>query len=108
LTGLADRSIRAHIHDDHIVFPTVIPAGTYASGQETIRTIGTKVLPVASEDAHRRIVLSVLEALAASQKDLQNIHPAFSAFSLQAPARGEAEVRLPPGAAAYFRQRGFE
>ena len=108
LTGLADRSIRTHIHDNHSFFPTDIPAGTYASGQETIRTIGTKVLLVASEDVQRRIVLSVLKALAASQKDLQTIHPAFSAFILQAPAQEEDGPGLHPGAAAYFRQRGFE
>lgn len=85
----------------------VIAGGTYPTNPEDIDTFGVRAVVVTT--AHLRDTVAYETALAVFDNfdDFRRLHPAFEALSVAEMILGTGPAPIHPGAARYYRERGW-
>ncbi len=104
--GTADADM-IRMAEAHPAFSIIrIPADTYPGMRSAIEAIGTTIFLVASlslDEATGRAIMSVLEQ---NQSRLKSTHPALSGLSVKPFSGKDVNLKLHPGAAAFFSAMG--
>jgi len=102
--------------DDHLstiqtAFPVwtryTIPANTYPGQSKTIETIAQPNFLACRADISEDVIYDITKTIYENLGELQNIHKATLAMSLEKAMAGLA-VPLHPGAAQYYREKGLD
>ena len=85
----------------------VIPGGTYRSNPQDVRTIGVRAVIVATTRLSDILAYEITKGVFESFEDFRRLHPAFSMLSIRDMVGSGGRASLHPGAARYFRERGW-
>ena len=85
----------------------VIPGGTYLSNPQDVRTIGVRVVVVATTRLSDVLAYEITKGVFENFEDFRRLHPAFSMLSVADMVNAAGRATLHPGAARYYRERGW-
>lgn len=85
----------------------VIPGGTYLSNPHDVRTIGVRAVVVATARLSDVLAYEITKGVFENFEDFRRLHPAFSMLSLADMINAAGRAPLHPGAARYYRERGW-
>ena len=107
LVNIDDKDIDKLV-DDHPAFSKInIAADIYPSHPQSITTIGTMGMLVASEDLDEQTVYKIMDAIYSNPKRLKSAHPALSLFAEDTARKNNAGAQPHSGAAKYFSEHGM-
>jgi len=98
--------LRQHLSKTYGYGQKVIPAGTYQFLKQDVSVLTTATSLYSSTDVPDDVVYQVVKVLCENTGRLPEIHKSLSDFSCK-DAAGTGAVALHPGAAKYYRERGF-
>lgn len=87
--------------------PAIIPGGMYNGNPKPTKTFGVKAVLVASEDMSDAVAYEVTKAVFERLDDFKTLHPVFATLDAQHMVHDTEVAPFHPGAAKYFRERGF-
>jgi TRAP transporter TAXI family solute receptor len=100
------RAIRKFVTNSPHYVDDKVAAGSYPGITQPLATIGVKATVVASADLDEQVAYDVVAAMFANLDRVRAAHPAFAALEPKQMLRGLA-APLHPGAARYYRERGW-
>jgi hypothetical protein len=104
LSGQAiDDMLRSHPEYER----AVIPGGTYLSNSNDVRTIGVRAVVVVTTQMTDALAYKVTKDVFDNFADFRHLHPAFSGLSIPQMVDAAGHAPLHPGAARYYRERGW-
>ncbi|MBI1384314.1 MAG: TAXI family TRAP transporter solute-binding subunit [Rhizobiales bacterium] len=84
-----------------------IPGGTYTGNPQDVTTFGVGATLVSSADVPEEVVYTLVKAVFDNFADFKGLHPAFSALKEAEMIKDGLSVPLHPGAARYYKERGW-
>ncbi len=105
LVAINDSDIQNMVTGNPAFLMTRIQAATYPSQPESLETLGTRILLVASQDLDEQTAYTIIKALYVDRQRLQTAHPALALRPVATSAKDIAGVKLHPGALRYFSQQ---
>jgi hypothetical protein len=84
-----------------------IPKGTYKTATEEITTFGVMATFVSSADVAEQTVYEVTRAVMDNIEDFRNLHPAFRDLDPKKMISDGLSAPLHPGAAKYYKEKGW-
>lgn len=88
--------------------PADMPAGSYTGQDEAYRVPTSTTILIANADVPDEVIYQVTRALVERQEDVAAAFPALQHWDPQAGAQpDQAVIELHPGAARYYRERGW-
>jgi len=86
---------------------TVIGGGTYASNPLDVQTLGVRAVIVTTTRLSDARAYAITRAVFDNFEDFRRLHPLFAMLSVDAMADINGRAPLHPGAARYYRERGW-
>lgn len=83
-----------------------IPAGTYSSVKEDVKTVAVRAALIASNDVPEDMIYELTKALFENHEELVGSHDKFTELSIEQATAG-IDVPLHPGAEKYFKEAGI-
>jgi TRAP transporter TAXI family solute receptor len=87
--------------------PVVVPAGTYPGHDADVRTFGARATVVTTAAEPEAVVYEVVRAVFDHFDDFRRLQAAFAPLEAREMARAQQRAPLHPGAARYYRERGW-
>lgn len=87
--------------------PAVIPGGTYLGNPQDVRTIGVRAVVVTTSRLSEVLAYEITKGVFENFEDFRRLHPAFSILSIAEMVDVAGRAPLHPGAARYYRERGW-
>lgn len=92
---------------DHSLEVVTFPKGFYPFLDRDVKTIRINLYMLASTNTSEEAVYKYLKAIGDNFERFQAIHPAYKKFTLEQLAKKPDSLDYHPGAARYFREKGF-
>ena len=86
---------------------SVIPGNTYSSNSEATTTIGVRAAVITTTRLSELLAYEITKAVFENIDDFRHLHPDFATLSPTNMVPASAVVPLHPGAARYYRARGW-
>ena len=86
---------------------SVIPANTYASDAEAVTTLGVRTAIISTTRLPETVAYEITKAVFENIDDFRRLHPDFATLAPRDMVPAGAVVPLHPGAARYYRGRGW-
>lgn len=86
---------------------SVIPANTYAGNSQPVTTLGVRTAIITTTQLRESVAYEITKALFENIDDFRRLHPDFATLSPNDMVPAAALVPVHPGAARYFRDRGW-
>jgi TRAP transporter TAXI family solute receptor len=86
---------------------SVIPANTYSSNSQAVTTLGVRTAVITTTRLRESVAYEITKALFENIDDFRRLHPDFATLSASDMIPMAAAVPLHPGAARYYRERGW-
>jgi len=100
IIDMNDTDVAVLVHQYPAFSKLTLLSGTYPSQTKDIKTFGTQVLMVASQDLDEETVYTILDAIYKNSEKLSTAHPALALKKLE--EKTHAGIKLHPGAVKYF------
>jgi TRAP transporter TAXI family solute receptor len=85
----------------------VIPANTYPSNPAAVTTLGVRTAIITTTRMPDAVAYEIAKALFENIDDFRRLHPDFATLLPRDMVPGGAVVPVHPGAARYYRERGW-
>lgn len=85
----------------------MIPGGIYADNPIDVRTLGVRAVVVATSSLSDKLAYEITKAVFDNFEDFRRLHPLFAMLSVDDMADVEGRAPIHPGAARYYRERGW-
>lgn len=95
------------VADNPYYAKAVVPGGMYPGTDADVETFGVKATFVTSADVPDDVVYTVVKAVFDNFDRFKGLHPAFATLSQEAMIADGLSAPLHPGAAQYYRERGW-
>lgn len=95
------------VADNRYYTAATIGAGTYAGASEDVATFGVVATVVSSSAVDEALVYAMVKAVFENLERLKQTHPALTALEPQQMTGHGLSAPLHPGAARYYRERGW-
>lgn len=86
---------------------SVIPGGIYLGNPRDVRTIGVRAVVVTTTRLSDALAYEITKGVFENFEDFRRLHPAFSMLSIADMVGAAGRAPLHPGAARYYRERGW-
>ena len=86
---------------------TVIPGGTYVDNPADVQTLGVRAVIVTTTRLSNGMAYEITKAVFDNFEDFRRLHPLFAMLSTGDMVGGAGRVPIHPGAARYYRERGW-
>ena len=107
LVNVTGPEIDGLINDNPYYAAASIPGGMYKGTDETVNTFGVKATFVTSADVDEATIYQVVNAVFANFDRFKRLHPAFEHLTEEEMISGGLSAPLHPGAAKYYKERGW-
>jgi uncharacterized protein len=108
IVDLSDDPVAAKLVEENPYYAwATIPAGTYKTSAEDVRTFGVKATFVTSASVPEDVVYSVTAAVFENLDTFRNLHPAFANLQPEDMITDGNSAPLHPGAEKYFKEKGW-
>lgn len=87
--------------------PAVIAGGTYPSNPETVTTLGVRTAIITTTRLSDSVAYEITKSVFENIDDFRRVHPDFATLQPREMVPVDAGVPLHPGAARYYRARGW-
>ena len=85
----------------------VIAGNTYIGNREAVATLGVRTAIITTTRLPENVAYEITKALFENIDDFRRLHPDFATLVPHDMVPGSAEVPVHPGAARYYRERGW-
>lgn len=85
----------------------IIPGGTYQDNPTDVQTIGVRAMVVTTTRLSEASAYDITKAVFDNFEDFRRLHPLFAMLSVDRMAEAGGNAPLHPGAARYYRERGW-
>ena len=106
LVDVKGSAIDKLVNENSYYRTATIPAGMYNNDRD-IQTFGVGATFVSSADVPDKVVYTVVKAVFENFADFKKLHPAFSNLSEKEMISDSLSAPLHPGAAKYYKERGW-
>lgn len=86
---------------------SVIPANTYSSNSQAVTTLGVRTAVITTTRMRDSVAYELTKAVFENIDDFRRLHPDFATLTPSEMVPKAAAVTLHPGAARYYRERGW-
>ena len=86
---------------------SVIPPNTYSSNSQAVTTLGVRTAVITTTRLRDSVAYEITKAVFENLDDFRRLHPDFATLSATDMIPSAAVVPLHPGAARYYRSRGW-
>lgn len=86
---------------------TIIPADTYLDYPAEVETLGVRTVIVTTTRLSERLGYEITKSVFDNFEVFRRLHPLFATLSVDRMVKGEGRVPIHPGAARYYRERGW-
>jgi len=107
IINLDDEKIKSLVADTPYYAFATIPAGTYKTTTSDVTTFGVMATFVTSADVNEDVVYEVTRAVMENIDDFRSLHPAFANLDPQKMMKDGLSAPLHPGAARYYKEKGW-
>jgi uncharacterized protein len=108
IVDLGDDPVATRLVEDHPYYAwATIPAGTYKSTTEDVKTFGVKATFVTAADVSEDVVYSVTKAVFENLETFRKLHPAFANLQPEEMITAGNAAPLHPGAEKYYKEKGW-
>lgn len=101
-----DPSIAKKIADEWGMLEVRIPAKTYPNQNEEVVTLGMPYMYFTTSDADEQLIYNLTKVIAENKARLTSTQSSFAAWNPESMPKGLG-IELHPGAAKYYRERGW-
>ncbi len=84
-----------------------IPGGMYAHNPEPTKTYGVLATVVTSANVPEEVVYTLVKAVFENFDEFKKLHPAFANLDVKAMIKNGLSAQLHPGAAKYYKEKGW-
>ena len=106
LVDVKGKAIEKLVNDKPYYRSAMIPAGMYNNDRD-IQTFGVGATFVSSADVDDKVVYTVVKAVFENFGDFKKLHPAFANLKEKEMISDSLSAPLHPGAAKYYKERGW-
>ena len=107
IVEIAGQAIDKLIAQEPYFTVITIPAGTYETQADTVKTFGARVAAVTSEDMPEDLVYAVVKAVFENLDSFKRLHPGLGHLQAKDLMKNGVTAPLHPGAVRYFREAGL-
>jgi hypothetical protein len=107
LVPVQGEAIDKLIADNPFYASATVPGGMYAGSPDDIPTFGVKATFVTSEDVPEDVIYQVVKAVFDNFDRFKGLHPAFATLKEEEMIADGLSAPLHPGAAKYYKERGW-
>jgi len=107
IVEIAGQAIDKLIAQEPYFTVITIPAGTYETQADTVKSFGARVAAVTSEDMPEDLVYAVVKAVFENLDSFKRLHPGLGHLQAKDLMKNGVTAPLHPGAVRYFREAGL-